>query len=113
MPRIAFQNVLDNWFKTAQAVTDTVAYAQTISVTDGALSAQPMKVDYSNIPQLTSADFSSIRFTGGGATQSGVNKEKTGEQKVAVAVDVKVTPSKEFNTIVSQNQAVTLAMGGI
>ena len=110
MPRIAFQNILDNWFKTAQSVTDTVAYAQTIAVTDGKKSVTPMKVDYGKAPVLETADFTSIKFTGGSQDQSKTGNSET--QKVAVAVDVTISPSKDSGVIVSQQQAKTYGLGG-
>lgn len=66
MARTEMQKLMDDWYATAEYITGTIAYNQTITVTDGVQAAEPIAFAGTAAPQLTTIDLSGIKLLGGG-----------------------------------------------
>lgn len=64
--RIYMEKVVNDWYKSADAITAKVAYAQLINVVDGTAAANPIMPTVSPTLVLGNIDLSGVKLSGGG-----------------------------------------------
>ena len=79
MARIEYQKLMDDWYTSAKYITETIAYNQVITVTDGVPAAVPMKFEGVAATVLKAIDLSGVKLSGAGeggkgGTTGGINQ---------------------------------------
>jgi hypothetical protein len=113
MARIEYQKLMDDWDISARHITETIAYNQVITVTDGVPAAVPMKFEGVAATVLKAIDLSSVKLSGAGPT-AGAAAAPTIQQTNYITTP-QGTPAEVAAAIKQANRGIAtlyLGMGG-